>query len=105
MPHSEISKKDFPKILLIDSNEKRLKKLVNFISKQGYLVNHISNMKVSKQLIIISFPDLILIGINLQGITAYEFCSKLRRNTRNLDITIYWQEFLINLRKNKCRET
>ena len=103
MPHSEISKKDYPKTLLIDSNEKRLKKLVNFIAKQEYLKNHVSNMKASKQLIIRSFPDLMLIGINLQSITAYGFYSKLRRNTRNLDISIYWQEFLINLRKNKYR--
>ena len=88
MPHSEISKKDYTKILLIDSNEKKLKKLVNFISKQGYIINHVSNMKASKQLIIRNFPDLMLISINLQGITAYEFCSRLRRNKRNPDIPI-----------------
>ncbi len=104
MPHSEISKKDYTKILLIDSNEKKLKKLVNFISKQGYIINYVSNMKASKQLIIRNFPDLMLISINLQDITAYEFCSKLRRNTRNL--YLYMLARVSNkLRKNKYRET
>lgn len=89
MSHSKISKKDHLKILLIDGNEKGSKKLADFISMHEYLVNHIFNTKTTKQLIINTFSELILIDINRQEITAHKFCGMLKRKYKKPGYSYY----------------
>ncbi|MGB0388426.1 MAG: adenylate/guanylate cyclase domain-containing protein [Ardenticatenaceae bacterium] len=75
-------------ILVVDDTRPNLRLLVNILSENGYKVRPASNgpraLAVAKE----SLPDLILLDINMPGMSGYEVCEQLKAHEPTRDIPV-----------------
>lgn len=77
-----------PQILIVDDVEINLDILEDIIKGMGYIAKRASSVKDAARLIDEELPQLILLDIFMPDIDGFEFCEKLKRNTRTRDIPI-----------------
>lgn len=66
------------KILLIEDDRMLLKELSIFLQNQGYEVVNIENFLTADKKALEIKPDLIILDINLPGISGFEICKKIK---------------------------
>lgn len=82
----ELSKKEPPKILIVDDISVNLKILEKIISEEGYEPLCALNVQDAIDIIQYTMPQLILSDFSMPGMDGLEFCKLLKSNPRTRDI-------------------
>ena len=83
---SEINKNT--KILVVEDESTDLKDLKERLSVEGYVVYTAIDSKTAIKIVIDKHPDLILISVDLNGISGYEVCRILKEDSITKDVPI-----------------
>lgn len=75
-------------ILVVDDVKTSLLMLVDILLLDGYQARQASSADMALQLIAASFPDLILLDINMLGIDGFQLCRQLKSNPQTEDIPV-----------------
>jgi signal transduction histidine kinase len=75
-------------ILVVDDVKTSLLMLVDILLLDGYQARQASSADMALQLIVASFPDLILLDINMLGIDGFQLCRQLKSNPQTEDIPV-----------------
>ncbi len=81
---------DFPKadILLVDDKPENLRLLSALLEEQGYEVREAINGSIALKAAQAAPPDLILLDINMPGMSGYEVCQKLKTSESTREIPV-----------------
>lgn len=83
-----VSKKNTPKILIIDDVIINLEILKSIIEEEGYEVLEALSVQEAIDVMNETVPQLILSDISMPGMNGLEFCKMLKRNPRTRDIPV-----------------
>lgn len=83
-----VSKKNTPKILIIDDVIINLEILKSIIEDEGYEVLEALSVQEAIDVMNETVPQLILSDISMPGMNGLEFCKMLKRNPRTRDIPV-----------------
>ncbi len=75
-------------ILIVDDTPTNLRLLSGILVEQGYRVRLSPNGKLALMSVRAALPDLILLDINMPGLSGYEVCEQLKAGPRTRDIPI-----------------
>lgn len=75
-------------ILVVDDTQANLRLLMNLLGNQGYKVRPVPNGELALISVRASSPDLILLDINMPGLSGYEVCETLKCDPETRDIPI-----------------
>ncbi|MCP4404556.1 MAG: response regulator [bacterium] len=75
-------------ILVVDDTQVNLQLLMSLLGGQGYKVRPVPSGKLALSSIRASRPDLILLDINMPGLSGYEVCEALKNDPATHDIPI-----------------
>ena len=67
-------------ILVVDDTQANLRLLMNILGSQGYKVRPVPSGELAISSIKASIPDLILLDINMPGLSGYEVCETLKND-------------------------
>lgn len=75
-------------ILVVDDKPANLRLLSNMLAEQGYKVRSVINGKMALTAISAAPPDLVLLDINMPGMSGYDVCEALKDDEATEDIPI-----------------
>jgi signal transduction histidine kinase len=75
-------------ILVVDDTPENVKLLSNLLTHQGYEVRKALDGQTALRAIATIIPDLILLDVNMPGMTGYEVCEYLKQNPTTASIPI-----------------
>ncbi|MCP4402881.1 MAG: response regulator [bacterium] len=75
-------------ILVVDDTRESLRLLEDILKKQGYTVRPIPEGHLALKAAQANPPDLILLDINMPGMSGYDVCEQLKADARTADIPI-----------------
>jgi two-component system sensor histidine kinase/response regulator len=75
-------------IVVVDDELDNLRLLINFLSKQGYVVRPIANSNSAMEAIRAQYPDLILLDIMMPHPDGYEICRQLKADEKTCEIPV-----------------
>ena len=76
-----------PKILLVEDDEIAAYVTAEALSRD-YLVRHVDNGQAALHALTVEIPDLVLLDVDMPGMSGYEVCSKLRQITKFADLPV-----------------
>ena len=76
------------KILIVDDNTDNLSILGNVLMRSNYALQLAKNGQMALQVAVKKIPDLILLDINMPGMSGYEVCKKLKADQLTKDIPV-----------------
>lgn len=88
MEKSKDSKAFIEEILVVDDSEFNLLLMSDILVKAGYKVRTASSGELALESIAIKKPDMILLDVNMPGISGYVVCQKIKGNKSNKDIPV-----------------
>jgi len=75
-------------VLIVDDNIENINVLSEILEIQGHEVFIAKSGQDALKSISITTPDIILLDINMPGLSGYEVCSELKKNARTVDIPV-----------------
>ena len=75
-------------ILVVDDTQANLRLLMDLLGSQGYRVRPVPSGELALNSIRVSRPELILLDINMPGLSGYEVCEALKNDPATCDIPI-----------------
>ena len=90
-----ISSKNPPAILMVDDTPANLELLSGMLRARGYSVRAAVSGKLALQAARKSPPSLILLDINMPGMTGYEVCAELKSDEKLKDIPVIFLSALV----------
>ncbi len=76
------------KILIVDDNNDNLSVLGNILMRQNYTLQVANNGKMAIQVAHKKQPDLILLDINMPGMSGYDVCKELKKEQDTAEIPV-----------------
>ncbi|MCP4424330.1 MAG: response regulator [Chloroflexi bacterium] len=76
------------RLLLIDDNRADLRLLVEILSQEGYHTRPTLSGMAALESAHVEQPDLILLDLNMPGMSGYEVCQELKNDERTRDIPV-----------------
>lgn len=76
------------KILIVDDNNDNLSVLGNILMQNSYSLQLANNGELALQVALKKHPDLILLDINMPGMSGYEVCTKLKSDPLTAEIPV-----------------
>ncbi len=77
-----------PSILVVDDTPANLQLLVELLSERGYRVRPVPSGELALRAVQASRPDLILLDINMPGLSGYDVCRRLKSDAATHDIPV-----------------
>lgn len=77
-----------PVILIADDNQVIIKLLGDLLGKEGYEVAEVHDGKAIAGLLPTINPDLILLDVDMPGLSGFEVCRQLKQDPRSADIPV-----------------
>jgi signal transduction histidine kinase len=84
--HSVVAPKE--NILIVDDNPENLRLLSTLLAKKGYNVRRSLNGETALSAVHAIVPDLVLLDINMPGMSGYEVCEHLKNNPQTREIPV-----------------
>jgi len=75
-------------VLIVDDNVENLNVLSDILDSNGYIVHMAISGADALKSISVSIPDLVLLDINMPGMSGFEVCSKIKENIATTNIPI-----------------
>ncbi len=75
-------------ILVVDDTRESLRLLEDLLKKEGYTVRPMPEGRLALMAAQSNPPDLILLDINMPGMSGYDVCERLKADVRTADIPI-----------------
>lgn len=75
-------------ILVVDDTLVNLRILTEMLAAQGYKVRPVTNGQQALQAAAAAMPDLVLLDINMPGMTGYEVCQQLKSHAETRDVPV-----------------
>jgi adenylate cyclase len=75
-------------ILVVDDTLVNLRILTEMLAAQGYKVRPVTNGPQALQAALAALPDLVLLDINMPGMTGYEVCQQLKQDPATRDVPV-----------------
>lgn len=69
------------KILIIEDDRNLLNELREFLERNGYQVESVDNFLIASQIALEMRPDLVILDINLPGISGFDICRKIKEKS------------------------
>ncbi|MBP2014802.1 response regulator transcription factor [Anaerococcus degeneri] len=69
------------KILIIEDDRNLLKELREFLERNGYQVESVDNFLIASQIALEMRPDLVILDINLPGISGFDICKEIKEKS------------------------
>jgi len=88
MNDNNIFKEKTPLVLIVDDVAKNLQVLGTILSKQNYKIAAANNGEQAIKIANNTLPDLVLLDIMMPGISGFEVCTRLKKDSRTRDIPI-----------------
>ena len=86
-----------PKILVVDDNEQLSSMLKDVLESWGYTAMIATEGRSCLEIARLEQPDIILLDIMLPGLSGYEVCSELKRDSRTCSIAVIMMTALEDL--------
>ncbi len=86
-------------ILVVDDSRKTLKLITSILEAENYMVLQAAGGKAALKVAQKALPDLILLDINMPGISGYEVCQKLKINVATKYIPVVFLSGLTDQKK------
>lgn len=77
-----------PDILIVDDTPDNIRFLSSLLQDQGYKVRKAINGKMALTAVQAALPDLILLDINMPGMTGYEVCEYLKQDAQTRSVPV-----------------
>ncbi|MDX2186288.1 MAG: hybrid sensor histidine kinase/response regulator [Opitutaceae bacterium] len=77
-----------PDILAVDDTPANLQLLVDLLSERGHRVRPVTSGEMAMRALSASKPDLVLLDVNMPGISGYEVCKRMKENEETRDIPV-----------------
>jgi two-component system, sensor histidine kinase and response regulator len=77
-----------PSILVVDDTPANLQLLVELLSERGYRVRPVPSGELALRAVQASKPDLVLLDINMPGLSGYDVCRRLKSDATTYDIPV-----------------
>jgi signal transduction histidine kinase len=85
-------------ILIVDDTPANLRLLSNMLTEQAYKVRAVINGAMALTAARLAPPDLVLLDINMPGMSGYEVCQALKQDPRTCDIPVIFISALDEVR-------
>ncbi len=85
-------------ILIVDDTPANLRLLSNMLTEQAYKVRAVINGAMALTAARLAPPDLVLLDINMPGMSGYEVCQALKQEPRTCDIPVIFISALDEVR-------
>ena len=69
------------KIIIVEDDRNLLNELKEFLEKRNYDVSGINNFLLADQIILDNKPDLVILDINLPGISGFDICRAIKEKS------------------------
>lgn len=69
------------KILIIEDDRNLLNELIEFLENRGYEVESVDNFLRASELVLEKRPDLVILDINLPGISGFDICRAIKEKS------------------------
>lgn len=69
------------KILIIEDDRNLLNELREFLERNGYQVESVDNFLIASQIALEMRPDLVILDINLPGISGFDICKEIKEKS------------------------
>lgn len=69
------------KILIIEDDRNLLNELREFLERNGYQVESVDNFLIASQIVLEMRPDLVILDINLPGISGFDICKEIKEKS------------------------
>jgi signal transduction histidine kinase len=92
------TEKDRGNILIVDDTPANLRLLSNMLTEQAYKVRAVINGAMALTAARLAPPDLVLLDINMPGMSGYEVCQALKQDPRTCDIPVIFISALDEVR-------
>lgn len=76
------------RIMIIDDTVENLSLLNKLLSEQGYKVSLFPKAELAMQALKVNVPEIILLDINMPGMSGFAFCNELKKDERYRDIPV-----------------
>lgn len=70
------------KILIIEDDRNLLNELREFLERNGYQVESVDNFLIASQIALEMRPDLVILDINLPGISGFDICKEIKEKSK-----------------------
>ncbi len=88
MNDNNIFKEKTPLVLMVDDVAKNLQVLGTILSKENYKIAAANNGEQAINIVNNTLPDLILLDIMMPGMSGFEVCTRLKKNSKTKNIPI-----------------
>lgn len=69
------------KILIIEDDRNLLNELREYLERNGYQVESVDNFLIASQIALEMRPDLVILDINLPGISGFDICKEIKEKS------------------------
>ena len=86
MKHQEIL--ETPSILIADDNRVIIRLLGDLLTREGYRITEVTSGPETLVAVFESQPDLLLLDVDMPGLSGFDVCRKLKQDPRTADIPV-----------------
>ncbi len=84
--HTDTSKNN--RILVVDDDGMNLEFLTEFLNREAYNVDTAQSGEIAMEKVEVNLPDLVLLDVEMPGISGFEVCHRLKADAKTRDIPV-----------------